>query len=83
MIDLNHLDDLARRLSDLVPPVCVNRARSCRPPSRPRCRRVCRGWIWSPARNSMCSARCCWKPGRNWKRWKPASPRWNSAARRT
>ena len=40
MIDLNHLDDLARRLSDLVPPGLRESQEELNRPSRPRAGRL-------------------------------------------
>lgn len=79
MIDFNQLDDLARRLSDLVPPGLRQ--------SREELQSTFKGALqaglgkldWSPAKSSTCSARCCCARAKNSTRWSRPWPRWKPA----
>lgn len=79
MIDFNQLDDLARRLSDLVPPGLRQ--------SREELQSTFKGALqaglgkldWSPAKSSTCSARCYCARAKNSTHWNRPSPHWKHA----
>ena len=59
MIDLNQIDDLARRLSDLVPPGLRESREELQATFKSALQAGLAKLDWSPARSSKCSAPCC------------------------
>lgn len=80
MIDLNHLDDLARRLSDMVPPGLRQSREELQATFKTALQAGLGKLTWSPAKNSTYSARCCSRPARSSRRWRRPWPSWKRAA---